>query len=112
MAFKYALHRGPSQDAVLHQLIQTRAGWAPGTYTLFFLSGEGQALPKSQPGDDIEELSGYALGRRDDLYYFWLGWDASAQEPALVIWEPAQPQPHWARSAEYRRARERVGLSA
>jgi hypothetical protein len=94
----------------LHRLIQERSQLAPEDYTLFFVSGEGRALPSSRPGDDIEEMSGYVLDRQGKVTFFWFGWDEAKQAPALTEWRAAEVAPHWSRSAEYRRARKRMNL--
>ena len=81
-------------------------------YALFFVTGEGRYLPISVSGDEVEETSGYVLDRQGRVFSFWLGWDAQAKVPALTEWAPAEPEAHWRRSAEYRRACARVGLPA
>jgi hypothetical protein len=98
------------QHQILHQLIQEH-GLAEGEYALFFVTGEGQYLPISTPGDEVEETSGYVFDLLGRVFSFWLGWDAQAKAPALTEWELVEPETHWRRSAEFRRARERVGLS-
>lgn len=99
----------PRQHQILHQLIQEQ-GLAEGEYTLFFVTGEGRYLPISAPGNEVEELSGYVIDQRGQVFSFWLGWDAQTNAPALTEWEAVAPESHWRRSAEFRRARERVGL--
>ena len=110
MTARYALHRSPRQHELLHQLIQARSGLLPDRYTLFFVSGEGRALPGRRADGDLEEMSGYVLDDQGHVYFFWFGWDVASQEPALTEWRPTTPASHWLRSAEYRRARERLGL--
>ena len=111
MRRRMALHRGERDKTLLHELLQAK-GFRPGDYALFFTVGEGLALPDSKPGDDVEEASGCVLDRQGRVFRFWLGWDEQAQAPALVEWEQVQPQAHWLRSAEYRRALEKMGLPA
>jgi hypothetical protein len=98
------------QHEILHGLIRQR-GLRADEYTLFFVSGEGQYLPISQPDKEVEETSGYVLNRQGHVFSFWFGWDRHVRAPALTEWEPVEPEPHWRQSAEYRRARERLGLS-
>lgn len=75
-------------------------------YAFFFTSGDGRLLP----GTAVEESSGYVLDDAGRVHYFQFGWDAAAGVPALTQWETEEPSPSWERDAEYRRARERVGL--
>jgi hypothetical protein len=114
MRTKYALHRGPRQKALLDQLIRQRltaAGYSTGQeYALFFVTGEGHALPSTTPGEDIEETSGYVMAPDGHVFFFWLGWDALHQAPALTQWAEEAPAPSWIEEPEYRRARERLGL--
>jgi hypothetical protein len=111
MPERLALHRGARHHQVLHDLIQAR-GLPAGSYALFFVAGEGAALPISRPGDDVEERSGYVLDRHGQTFYFWLGWDAEAQAAALTTWEEIVPEAWWATVPEYQRARQRLGLPA
>jgi hypothetical protein len=85
-------------------------GFAPGEYAYFFMGGEGIPLPISEPGDEVEELSGYVLDRAGNVYSFWFGWDPTTNAPVLTEWERQEPDPSWAEDDEYRRARERLGL--
>jgi len=111
MAQRFALHRGPRNQQVLHELIQAQ-GLPAGSYALFFVAGEGAALPISLPGDDVEERSGYVIDRDGRVFYFWLGWDAGARAVALTTWEEAAPEPSWATVPEYQRARHKLDLPA
>lgn len=74
-------------------------------YAFFFLTGEGQPLPSGG-----EETSGFLIDDRGRVFSFWLGWDPLQGQPALTEWRQVQPQVRWKRSAEYRRARQQVGL--
>ncbi|HEY7064204.1 MAG TPA: hypothetical protein VII06_22175 [Chloroflexota bacterium] len=87
-------------------------GLRPGEYAYFFGTGEGTFLPISEPGDEVEESSGYVLDRQGTVYFFWFGWDEATGTPALLEWEQQEPDPTWAEDDEYRRARERLGLVA
>src|SRR5581483_3191013 len=51
---RHALHRGPRQHALLHQLLRERSGLAADEYTLFFVRGEGRALPNSRPATTLK----------------------------------------------------------
>jgi hypothetical protein len=108
MRLKYALHRSPRQLAMLRELIQQKV-LTPDRYALFFVTGDGQTLPIKQAGGDIEATSGFVLDAEGNISSFQLGWSAERGTPVLS-WEPATEEPHWARSTEYRRAREQVGL--
>jgi hypothetical protein len=111
MPERFALHRDPRNREVLHELIQAR-GLPAGSYALFFVAGEGTALPISLPGDDVEERSGYVIDRHGRVFYFWLGWDAEAQAVALTTWEKTAPEPWWATVPEYQHARHQLDLPA
>ena len=63
-----------------------RRGLRPGEYAYFFVNGEGRFLPIGEPGDEVEEASGYVLDRAGRVYFFWFGWDAVRGEPALRRW--------------------------
>jgi hypothetical protein len=110
MSAEYSPRRGARQTELLHQCLRERSGLAPEDYTLFFTTGEGRFLPISHLGDDVEEVSGFLLDRQGRVFYFWFGWDPVHQAPSLITWEQTHAEPHWAQSAEYRRARERLGL--
>ncbi len=85
-------------------------GLRPGEYAYFFTTGEGIFLPISEPGDEVEESSGYVLDREGNVYFFWFGWDPDRQAPALSEWERQEPEPFWDEEDEYRRAREQLNL--
>ena len=85
-------------------------GLRPGTFTYFFVGGEGRFLPTGDDGEDVEESSGYVLDREGRVYFFWFGWDEARRVPALIEWEPHAPDPEWEQAPEYRRARERLHL--
>ena len=87
-----------------------KQGLRAGDYAYCFVTGEGRLLPISEPEDEIDEASGYVLTRTGDIYFFWFWWDPEREAPGLIRWRRAEPQPHWEESAEYRRARERLGL--
>ena len=106
---RLATHRGERNTQLLEALIQAK-GLAAGDYAHFFHTGEGRALPISKPGDDVEEQSGYVLDRQGRVFYYWFGWDRRKKAAALTTWQQVQPQEHWLRSAEYRRALEKMGL--
>jgi hypothetical protein len=88
--------------ATLDALIRSKGldRWA-----YFFTTVEGIELP-----GDLEEYSGNVIDDRGRVFNFWMGLDPETQSVALTEWEQVEPKPHWERSAEYRRARERVGL--
>ena len=58
----------------------------------------------------VEEASGQVVDEQGRVFAFWLGWDARRKTPAFTEWEEVEPEPAWLESAEYRHARERVGL--
>jgi hypothetical protein len=104
----------PSSDktrALLDQLVQEK-GLRAGDYAFFFIAGEGEYLPASAVGNEVEELSGNVIDRDGRVYSFWLGWDQTHHCPSLTTWEEELPEPHWSAVSEYRQARTLVGLSA
>lgn len=109
MAIDYPAPSKLSARTLLAALVQDREGWSPDDYALFFVTSEGTSLPGAFSA--LEEASGYMVHRKGDVMSWWLGWNPNLGEPALTVWEPAQPQPRWRNSSEYRRARERVGLA-
>jgi len=58
----------------------------------------------------VEDASGHVIDKHGRVYAFWLGWDDLQQAPAFTMWEEVEPEPGWLENAEYRQARERVGL--
>ena len=99
------------QSRLLDALIQ-KQGFRPGEYALFGVTGEGNLLPTSRPGEEIEEASGLLIDRRGRVFAFWLGWDAQQGEPSLIDWEEVPPEPQWRTDPEYQEARQHVGLPA
>lgn len=97
------------QREVLDSLLIER-GLEPGSYALFWVSGEGRYLPTLE-WEDIEETSGFVLDREGRVYTFWLGWDAERQCPRFVQWAQVSPEQNWRDDEEYREAREDLGLS-
>lgn len=74
-------------------------------FALFFVTGEGIEMP-----DGLEESSGFVLDASERVYFFWLGWDTSREQPVFTDWQEVKIEPHWENVAEYRRAREAIGL--
>ncbi len=99
-----------AQFVVLDPLVRERLG--EHHYALFFVTGEGRYLPVQIRGTRLEELSGYVLDDRDEVFRFWLGWDPQRAQPALIVWERVTPDPDWMEDAEYREARAEVGLTS
>jgi hypothetical protein len=75
-------------------------------YGLFAVSGEVTVAP-----DGYEETSGYALSCDGRAYFFWTGWDESAQRTTFDMWQPTETQTEWASSEEYQAACVAAGLS-
>ena len=103
--------QGERQLAILDNLIQDK-GLRPGQYALFFLSGEGVCLPIGPADQSVEETSGFVVDNQERVFSFWLGWDEVGRRPALLEWEQVDPEPGWSQSAEYRAARQMIGLHA
>jgi hypothetical protein len=87
---------------ILEWLVQARQ---LGCHAFFFVTGEGDLMPNG-----VEEASGHVIDEHGRVYAFWLGWDDRRREPAFTEWEEVTPEPAWCESAEYRQARERLGL--
>lgn len=102
MAAQPDVHPLDDEAAILDYLIGARR---IGRHAFFFVTGEGDTMPNG-----VEEASGHVLDERGRVYAFWLGWDDRQGAPALTEWEEVAPEAGWAESAEYRRAREQVGL--
>src|SRR5437016_4931553 len=110
-AMKQAVKWNTRQSRLLNKLIQSR-GLNAGEYALFFVTGEGKFLPvDGLVHERIEEASGFVVDNRGRVFSFWLGWGSENACPELTDWEEVPPEPHWAKSPEYREAREQVGLS-
>jgi hypothetical protein len=95
-----AIDNRTRERAALDHLIEERVQHR---YELFFVTGEGKALP-----DDLEETSGYVLDETGRVFSFWVDWDESRSAPTLTEWEQVEAEPHWTKDPEYRRAREIV----
>ncbi len=91
----------PRGRASLDALIRAKGlkRWA-----YFFTTGEGTFFP-----DGSEECSGNVVDEQGRVFFFWTAWDAERGIPKLRIWEREDPEPRWAESAEYHRARAAVG---
>lgn len=76
-------------------------------YAFSFTTGEGRYLP----GTTVEESSGYIVDETGRVFFFWFGWDTDTQAPGLIRWRQEAPASNWEQDAEYRQARERVGLA-
>jgi hypothetical protein len=99
-----------AERQLLGYLLQQERGIAAEDYALFWVSEEGTPLPHLWQGQGVEEMSGYLVDRGGTVVFFWLGWDAAAQAPALTEWIVTTPEPDWADDPEYQRARHAVGL--
>ncbi len=75
-------------------------------YGLFAVSGEGAVTP-----DGYEETSGYALSPDGQAFFFWSGWDETAQRTTFDMWKPTEPQAEWESDNEYQAARAAAGLA-
>ena len=99
------MHQGSRQvdDAqILKRLAEGRGLWR---HAFFFVTGEGEFIPNG-----VEDASGHVVDEHGHVYAFWLGWDDVRQAPAFTMWEEVEPEPGWIENAEYRQARESVGL--
>jgi hypothetical protein len=92
-----------NEAQILERLVKDRV---LGRHAFFFVTGEGDLMPNG-----VEEASGQVVDEQGHIFAFWLGWDARRQRPAFTEWEQVEPEPAWLENAEYRHARERVGLT-
>lgn len=118
--------RGPLAP-VLARLLAER-GLAAGDWWPFLVQGEGKRLPGPE---GLEEHSGFVLDRSGAVHGWWLGWehpggdgtpapgggeaDRTSDAGRYVLerwWQVREPERAFARDAEYRAARRRLGLPA
>ena len=99
------IHPGSRQVDEAQILKQLAEGRGLGRHAIFFVTGEGETMPNG-----VEDASGHVIDEQGRVHAFWLGWDALQQAPAFTSWEEVEPEPTWLKSAEYRQARENVGL--
>ena len=97
-----ALERDARQRQALDQLIAAKS---LGRYATFFETGEGTPLPGG-----LEKMTGYVIDAHGGAYWFVLDWDAAQHGVALTDFKPVDVKSSWTEIAEYRRAREAVGL--
>jgi hypothetical protein len=102
MAAQPRPHPTDDEAAILDRLVHARR---IGRHAFFFVTGEGDLMPNG-----VEEASGHVIDERGRVYAFWLGWDDRKRAPAFTEWEEVTPEDAWCQSAEYRTARERIGL--
>ena len=92
----------PRARAILDALVRSKG---LERYAYFFVTGEGHFFPNG-----VEESSGSVIDDHGRVFDFWTAWDARRERPTFRFWRQVDPEPHWERSAEYRRARQAVGL--
>jgi hypothetical protein len=102
MATESALTRDARQRMTLDRLF-AEAGL--GQCATFFETGEGRFLP-----DGLEAMTGYVINATGQAYWFVLDWDPEQDAPTLADLRDVDPKPSWKHLAEYRQAREQVGL--
>lgn len=76
-------------------------GIQPGTYGLFFTTGEGTYLPGHRPGHRVENQSGYVVTSKGEHYSFWKDRDRVTGKIVLTDWEQVQPEADWKNDQEY-----------
>jgi len=76
-----------------------------GRYAYFFGVNEGHVLP-----DGTETESGLIIDEQERVYAYWTGWNVKLDRLEFESWEQIEAEPHWQRSAEYRRARAELRL--
>lgn len=92
------MERDDTLDRLLHERRLDR-------YALFWETREGREMPNGE-----EEESGYVQATDGRVFFWWTGWDIEQHAPFLKYWDEATPEPSWADSDEYLRARERLDL--
>jgi hypothetical protein len=103
MISESATERDARQRTTLERLLSEKN---LGRHATFFETGEGVYLP-----DGLEKMTGYVIDAQGDAHWFVLDWDTERQVAALTTFRRADISTHWPSQAEYRRAREMVGLS-
>src|SRR5689334_15994768 len=53
-----------------------------GRFAIYHDVGEGKVFPNG-----TEDLSGWVVDERGDHYFFWVDWDAGADQPILGTWQ-------------------------
>jgi hypothetical protein len=102
MAIHSRSNRVTREGTLFDRLVKDR-GVDQGAF--FFVTGEDDLLPNG-----IESMSGFVIDGQGRVFSFWTGWDAEHNEPTFAEWEQVKPKPAWQESAEYRQARQQVGL--
>ena len=102
MAIHPRSQRITPEGQLLDTLVKARG---LGKHAFFFVTGEDECLPNG-----IESTSGFVIDERGRVFSFWTGWDSEREEPTFTEWEQVEPEPGWLQSAEYRQARQQVGL--
>jgi hypothetical protein len=97
----------PEQQRERDCLLRLIAAKLQGRFATFGGSSEGLFMP-----DGTEEASGFVVDEHGRVYFFWMDWDGRMKAPALGTWQEIDPEPRWADSREYQRARKAVGLES
>src|SRR6476661_2393422 len=87
-------------DRLLEQALSER-GLRPGTYALFWETGDGRFMPIENGGYEVEESSGFLVDRDGHHFTYWFRWDSERRAPAITFWEAVEPQPRWYDDEEY-----------
>jgi hypothetical protein len=95
----------PEQQRLRDRLLRLIEAKIPERFATFGGSSEGLLMP-----DGTEEVSGFVIDEQGRVFFFWMDWDRRMKAPALGTWKQVDPEPHWAESREYQRARAAVGL--
>ena len=103
MVTESALERDARQRTTLDRLLAEKE---LGRCATFFETGEGTPLP-----DGLEKMTGYVIDATGRVHWFVLDWDPTRRTVALTDFKAVEIKPSWGDVAEYRHAREMVGLS-
>jgi hypothetical protein len=92
--------RRDAYRATLDALIRSKD---VGRFAFFDTTIEGRIYPNG-----MDETSGSIVDERGRVFEFWTAWDAGRGAPAFKFWREVDPAKE--SGAEYRRAREELGL--
>ena len=95
----------PEQQWRRDRLLRLIGAKVPGRFATFGGSSEGLLMP-----DGTEEVSGFVVDEHGRVFFYWMDWDRRKKAPALGTWKQVEPEPHWAESREYQKARKALGL--
>jgi len=99
----HSLDFGDAPKFILDRLVHEKG---LGRHGFFFTTDEGEAAP-----DGSGVSSGFVINEDAKTYFFVVDWAAQMRDAILVEWEEVETDHSLAKSAEYRRALAKAGLS-